>query len=284
MNSRDSQSTSKFIQRLGDYWTSHSLRARVTKLSSTLARTNATPSARRLALRIDRDRTRGFLHAEKKCHRKDRPPWSRPLHRLSRQFRYWQIVISDFKLQRHSYNALIAIEDKLNWRPPFYPKHLHEARQLMTETKKSLRNLRKQAESHRHKDLQLQAQEAELAGDSHKAKILRRLHRAETTHSAFLKIRRFLKPKHTGGVTKLEIPTNQPDGSMTNEMTEDPQLIEEACLTRNKQHFQQAQGTPFTIPPLSTIESSACGPISDMILEGRLNDLPFDTTTLPEAQ
>ena len=124
VKSRDSQSTEKFLTRLGSYWVNHSLRPRINRLATTLQRIQATTSVRRFAMKIDRDRTRGFLMAEKKCHRRERPPWSRTLHRLSRQFRYWQIVISDFKLKRHSYNTLIAIEDELNWRPEFYPTHL----------------------------------------------------------------------------------------------------------------------------------------------------------------
>ena len=216
VKSRDSQSTSKFLQQLQTYWANHSLSARVTRLARTLERTTtATPTVRRLATKIDRDRTRGFLMSEKKCHRRDRPAWSRPLHRLSRQFRYWQIFISDLKLKRHSYNALIAIEDELQWRPDTYPRLLTEAKQLLNETKKKLRALRQQANHYRSKDLQAQAQEAELAGDRQKARILRRLHQAETTHNAFLKLRRCLKPRNTGGVTKLEIPINQPDGSST---------------------------------------------------------------------
>ncbi len=284
VNSRDSQATSKFLTRLGSYWVNHSLRARINRLALLLEKSTATPSIRRHAMKIDRDRTRGFLMAEKKCHRRERPPWSRALHRLSRQFRYWQITISDFRLKRHSYNALVAIEDELTWRPPFYPTNIQEAKQFLSETKTALRDIRKQADTVRSQDLQLQAHEAELAGDPDKARRLRRLHQAETTHNAFLKLRRCLKSKNHGGVTKLEIPVNQPDGSITIELTEDPKLIEDACLSRNKQHFGQAQGTPFTIPPLSLIESSACGPIADAILEGRLEDLPFDTTKLPEAQ
>ncbi len=132
VNSRDSHSTSKFLQRLQTYWAKHSLSARTTRLATTLQRTRtATEPVRRLALKIDRDRTRGFLTSEKKCHRRNRPPWSRPLHRLSRQFRYWQIYISDLKLRRHSYNALIAIEDELDWRPSVYPTQLRDAKQLL---------------------------------------------------------------------------------------------------------------------------------------------------------
>ena len=103
---RDSQVTAKFLQWLNSSWEKHSLRLRVNRLAKTLEQKQLSEPARRFAAKIDRDRTRCFLQAEKKCHRRDRPPWSRPLHRLSRQFRYWQIFISDLKLQRNSYNAL----------------------------------------------------------------------------------------------------------------------------------------------------------------------------------
>ena len=80
------------------------------------------------------------------------------------------------------------MEDELNRLPKFYPSQLPEAKHFLTKTKKALRALQKQANNHKSKDLQLQAQEAELAGDLSKAKFLRRIHRAETTHIAFLKI------------------------------------------------------------------------------------------------
>ena len=133
-------------------------------------------------------------------------------------------------------------------------------------------------------NFQAQAHVAALSGDHAKAKIFSRLHKAENTHRAFLKLRRFLKPLHSGGVTKLELPVKQPDGSVVFEMTEDPSKIEEACLTRNKMHFAQAEGTPFTTLPLSAIESSACGPNSDVILQGDWDKLPFDPHDLPDAQ
>ena len=189
-------------------------------------------------------------------------------------------MISDFRLKRHSYNALCSIQDELKWSPDTHPKSLQEAVQQLDTIKQQLREVRKTADVQRSIDLQAQAHEAALSGDHAKAKILRRLHKAENTHRAFLKLRRFLKPLHSGGVTKLELPVNQPDGSVVFEMTEDPAKIEEACLTRNKMHFAQAEGTPFTTLPLSAIESSACGPNSDAILQGDWDKLPFDPHTI----
>ena len=286
VRSTNPQSTTTFLTTLHTLWTAKNLTKRALRLQSTLvdSRQGVTPPIRRLAEKIDHDRTRCFLSAEQKCHRRPRPSWSRPLHKLSRKFRYFQIIISDFKLKRHSFNALCAIQDELKWTPSHHPTCRAEAIEQLNHIKQQLQQLRKNADVHRSTDLQAQAHEAALSGDHEKAKILRRLHKAETTHTAFLKLRRFLKPLHSGGVTKLEIPVNQPDGTVTFEMTEDPAKIEAACLTRNKQHFAQAEGTPFTIPPLSQIESSACGPISNAILQGDWDQLPFDPNELPDAQ
>ena len=286
VRSTNPQSTATFLTTLNNLWTAKNLKQRTNRLQQTLvaSRDGVTPSIRRLAEKIDHDRTRCFLSAEKKCRRRPRPSWSRPLHKLSRKYRYFQIIVSDFKLKRHSFNALCAIQDELQWTPQVHPTSVTEAVEQLTIVKKQLQEIRKTADAHRSRDLQAQAHEAALSGDKEKAKILRRLHKAETTHKAFLKLRRFLKPLHAGGVTKLEIPVNQPDGTTTTEMTEDPAKIEEACLTRNKRHFAQAEGTPFTVHPLSQLESSACGPISDAVLGGEWDKLPFDPTTLPEAQ
>ncbi len=50
-----------------------------------------------------------------------------------------------------------------------------------------------------------------------------------------------------------------------------PTRIEELLLQRNRHHFGQADGTPFTIPPLQTdIGYKADGFAADLILEGRI--------------
>ena len=93
--------------------------------------------------------------------------------------------------------------------------------------------MRKKADTFRSLDLQLQAQEADLAGDHNKAKILRRLHQAKSTHKAFLKLRWFLKPKNLGGITKLEIPINQPDGSVNVELSQKTQDLSRGISFKN---------------------------------------------------
>ena len=142
VRSTNPQSTTTFLTTLHTLWTAKNLTKRALRLQSTLvdSRQGVTPPIRRLAEKIDHDRTRCFLSAEQKCHRRPRPSWSRPLHKLSRKFRYFQIIISDFKLKRHSFNALCAIQDELKWTPSHHPTCLAEAIEQLNHIKQQLYN------------------------------------------------------------------------------------------------------------------------------------------------
>ena len=55
----------------------------------------------------------------------------------------------------------------------------------------------------------------------------------------------------------------------------DPTEIEHYLLLRNYQHFGQAHGTPFTMPPLSDmVDWTATTNQSHEILTGRYSDIP----------
>ena len=50
----------------------------------------------------------------------------------------------------------------------------------------------------------------------------------------------------------------------------DPKMIEQYLLARNKAHFSQAQGTPFTISPLNKIGHAADTEEAEQILRGEI--------------
>jgi hypothetical protein len=50
----------------------------------------------------------------------------------------------------------------------------------------------------------------------------------------------------------------------------DPVLLESLILERNRKHFGQAYGTPFTKDILNTIPFSGTGPVADSILNGTI--------------
>ena len=82
----------------------------------------------------------------------------------------------------------------------------------------------------------------------------------------------FWKPEQRRGVTRLEIPDNPDDDPKTCvawRMIDVPTEIVEQLQRRNRKHFGQAHGTPFTVPPLSTgLGYTGDGQLSELILNG----------------
>ena len=76
VRSSNPQATAKFLTTLSQLWKTKNLTARTSRLQATLtsSRHGVTTSVRRLAEKIDHDRSRCFLTAEKKCQRRPRPP------------------------------------------------------------------------------------------------------------------------------------------------------------------------------------------------------------------
>ena len=59
-----------------------------------------------------------------------------------------------------------------------------------------------------------------------------------------------------------------------------PEEIEQALLTRNRSHFGQSQGTPFTVPPLShQINFEASTETAELILNGTYSNEELDEIT-----
>ena len=102
--------------------------------------------------------------------------------------------------------------------------------------------------------------------------MLRRLKKAEDIKQLFRKIKQVRSKNNRRGVTRIEIPLHPTDDHKAcTEWTqiEVPTDILRLLQERNRAHFGQAQGTPFTIPPLvDELGFRRDGPISDEILQG----------------
>ena len=87
----------------------------------------------------------------------------------------------------------------------------------------------------------------------------------------------------SGGLSNIEVPQdpNVPPKDCTEWKTLDcPKEIEQALLERNRKHFGQAQGTPFTVPPLSQeINFEASTATSELILNGSYTHEDLDNMT-----
>jgi hypothetical protein len=102
--------------------------------------------------------------------------------------------------------------------------------------------------------------------------------RAHEQKQHFAKLKHILKPKEAGGLSYILVPENftidkfpyDPDEVNTWESIHDQEAIQNFIRLRNLIHFGQAQGTPFTTPPLQDITWQANSMEAKEILHGAI--------------
>ena len=88
----------------------------------------------------------------------------------------------------------------------------------------------------------------------------------------FAKIRCFRTPDRGHGISSIQVPTDptvSPKDSKEWITIDAPDKVVEKLRERNRLHFGQAHGTPFTMPPLSKdLDFDGATSFADMILDG----------------
>jgi hypothetical protein len=107
-----------------------------------------------------------------------------------------------------------------------------------------------------------------LEGKKKLATAIATMKQMEKRKLCFRRFHTFTKPPRTqGGLS--HILQNNPDGTTTR--VQDPDQLAKTLYQRNRKHFSQAHGTPFTIPPLSNIlDFSGVSPAGFDVLQGDL--------------
>jgi hypothetical protein len=124
------------------------------------------------------------------------------------------------------------------------------------------------------------------------AKILTAVHNAEQHAQMYSMFQNIRGKSQNGGLTNIEIPDTWPSPGETGEWcdakTHDkqkqnfrnltiPSEIEYYLMERNRRHFGQAQGTPFTQTPLAELISwQADTEVAKLILHGEYNNAELD--------
>ena len=153
-----------------------------------------------------------------------------------------------------------------------YDKHLHQAQ-------KALRHAKANAPKNCRAFLAQRRQEL-LDDPTRKAAVraIKRIQKAEARKQAHSNIGNTLKPRTEGGVSHILIPKGlqpqeypyDPESVTEWESIHDPERIQEYLLARNKAHFSQADGTPFTRSPLTEVGILADTDTADEILAGQV--------------
>jgi hypothetical protein len=121
--------------------------------------------------------------------------------------------------------------------------------------------------------------------------IQKRIVKTEEIKTMYMKLRRYLNPQGCSSLNHAMIPDDDlpPKEARLWRSVYDPVVLEALIIARNKKHFAQAHGTPFTKDILGMIPFSGTGLIADSILDGTLHvddpivQLVLDNLKKPEG-
>ena len=220
-----------------------------------------------LANQIDTQLTCGILAAERKISRPPRPPWSEELHQASRQVRLWKIARSVRLNALDATDQLLSAADDARYNEPL-PTNLKIIEQNLRLATTELRNIRCIAAEKRQQFLQTLKERIALRKtpqDMEAKQALQCIEKQLRSRKRFRTIRNVMEPSQPQALTKIIVTRTE---QHINPLSEGPLLerertamidtraeLEAAILERNRLHFAKAQGTPFTIPPLSSLRS-----------------------------
>jgi hypothetical protein len=210
------------------------------------------------------------LEIEKKCSKLDNSPWSPQLRDAVRRKTYFRIWVSEFKL-----NKDLSHQRRKVWDIPeeAVPANLKEAEDLLKEAVEAVKEVLVHAQEIRKAHLIERAEAAALDGRPMDKKAILAIVKAERKKKTFERLRRILGKTNNGGLTHI-IDSKE-------ELVLDPAEMFALLLERNKGHFSQADGTPFTQPAMTDLFGKyGTNAMSKLLLDGGLD---LEQMTIPDA-
>jgi endonuclease/exonuclease/phosphatase family metal-dependent hydrolase len=245
-----------------------------------------------LAEALDRDMQRAAAHGARMVTRKTPTPWSPKLAEVWGEIHFYKLARTAATTQINCQPALLKLQNLWKNLPRDVPTVLGEIRQGYEQAIKKMKEIRQNAQQLREDFLLQQAALYTELQAKGKAKVLQRLLRAESQSKVYKKIQ-YLRTQENDalGINSLKIPRHVPihdtvaikqlpDTAEHWESITVPSEIEKLLLHRNQLHFGQAEGTPFTGPPLiADLGYKADGCAANMILNGEINYSTVDEAT-----
>ena len=264
IKSGNDQQQQQFLQHLTEYWKKFDIANRLKQATQII---DNQPKLRKMLNDIDSDVTTAMLQSEKKTQQRQRAPWSPELQYASLQVKFYKLHLTQARQKMDLSKAIQHTTTLMhNNATPSTPSTLQECQRLLRRAQKTLRRIRRQALEKRTEHLETLAAKYKFSGESDKAKIIKRIQKAEAIARCYKKLRWILHPPKPG-VTFIQ----QPDNNGTIQTLYDRQQIEQAILERNQKHFNQCAGTPFTVPPLKSLSWAADSILAEQILQGEYN-------------
>lgn len=256
------------------YLDDHNFSARLQNLQESVAPNHP------LAEALDRDLTRAAEHAAKHCARRKTTPWSPKFAEAWAHLHYYKVAKSALVNLVDYTAALNKLRSKWKNLPETVPTHLPAIHSGYKAAQAKLREARSEAQAYRDEFLEAKSALYAALGDQGKQWVVDRLKRAEEMSRVHSKIDYLCRDDTSAGLSELKVPVDRsiidpnamkrlPDTSEYWETVRVPKDIETMLLERNRRHFGQAEGTPFTLPQVTAaVHYQGTGLAADMMLDG----------------
>ena len=280
----DIQPLSKFEPRLLQSTNARQVTAYLRRLDTILQASNAYTRGDRLerrgdrhrfAERLDSDMVAGSLASERALPFAHKPAWSMELAHARLRVAILQKALS---CVNHNKSFPPRLLDQVIRFCPEWEllRNPHHCRQQLQKYKLEVDHLVKQSFEKREAELQTKISSLEtspLPKDRAHARNLRQMLTCEKKCEVFRKLKAMRKGAESAGLTRIEVPLDpNADPKQCNEwrMVDIPTEVLHHLQVRNRRHFGQAHGSPFTVGPLAD-DLGYCGDThkGDDILDGR---------------
>jgi hypothetical protein len=220
----------------------------------------------------------GMISAERKTCKEKRFAWSPKFSKAVENKAFWKIILS---LRRNYSKPSKKITNWANSRGinDIEGISISTINSQLRLAQKELREIKENSTKLRELHLrELLAISQESDEDRQQEKCMRILIRAHQKQYAYKKLQYILKPTHRGGLSYILVPEAatpetypyEADSVQNWSMVHDHVQLQKFLLKRNVQHFGQAQGTPFTIPPLTLLDWGAQSQVAEKLLQGEI--------------
>jgi len=225
---------------------------------------------------IDDTLTKILIRSDKQCRPLSSTPWSPTLQKAYLIHRYWSLTFTAKKTERDLSSSLKSIAQRLP------PDALDASPDIsltakLRKAQKELKAAKREADKLRQLHLEALLNKAILDNQQKRTKALTYLIRAERNRLCYARFRQHTKPKASGGLAYITVPDNNGDP----QPLVDQQDVESTLLEYSRNHFAQAEGSPFTVDPINRLlQYDGLTPYGDRITQGQLPQLHvFDEPT-----
>ena len=234
----------------------------------------------RLAEILDAELFRGSRVGGKACQSYRDPPWSVKLHLARNRVNILGRTLSAIRTSTDLTHEIERLQREAG-STTLIPYTIRECQEALRAAQRAVSQIVQDAETHRTEEQNENIASHEAHGNKKQATSLRNQRKAEELSNMFGKMRSLKSSPRSKGLSSLQIPLHPDDDpkTCTEWITiEAPDQIVEKLRDRNRQHFGQAQGTPFTVPPLSEhLDFTAATSHAEAILDGN-----YDTSDLAD--